>query len=647
MNSNNTKPSKNKNDLSQSDNNYIREKEMTNNGITWHNKLAFGMLYFLEGASFGQVVGFLPLVLANIYCISITKSIATYSQLFPWILKPVYSHFLRKPQIKHLKFIWLLLILVSGIWLYVQYQIMDNFENQMQKFYNNSTINIDRDTIDTIPQENQQQSVELQLEQDDIIQKQKDKIYRYILIFGSILQILTVNLDVIVDYVQVCTLRERQTLGWVKTIEVGLYKVGSLVGGSILLLFTTDISTSILFLCLMYFIVGGLALFIFKLPPIPQENHIALKHENQENEQIQDNNTSEYENECQKLNVKNNEDTANKTDISDIENQSNVLNNQKSAKVKSKKNGKLPPYILELYKTKFFIIYLLTYKVCQGFLQKIFPQWMVNEANPSYSISTANLICGLFTGLTSLAGTIVGGWIPKWAKERHMKLRKSNASRWTKLKSDIWFWLIILIWIIAIFLVFMVTLTRYNSKTNISENIQNLNNIGEEDIDNILNNSNSSTSINIEINEINEINESHVCKIDLNKTLSTKTINKSADQWLNLRLDFLYDGLGISYNIVFILMFITLTFIGGIITNLTFTEMTAKAQDIDLKYANQYLSWLSMLEIIGKYIFAVFSGSLVDFMGYYKSYYLVCFVQVGTIFSFIMSKFEEDDSFGN
>merc|ERR1712176_1407910 len=203
--------------------------------------------------------------------------------------------------------------------------------------------------------------------------------------------------------IQVCTIRHRPTLAWVKTIEVGLYKIGSMVGGSIFLIFSSSITYSILLLASLYFIVGALALFVFKLPETPGDSHDSLR-EDSSPAPTPPNYAQENEN-------------------------SNLINNKQTSALSSNtKNeptrSKIPAYIRALYQTKCFVCYLLSYKICQGFLQKIFPQWMTQKAD--YSMDTANIICGLFTGLTSFTGTVVGGYVTTFVKEQHMKLKKKD-----------------------------------------------------------------------------------------------------------------------------------------------------------------------------------------------------------------------------
>jgi len=540
--------------------------------VSSSNKLAFGLLYLLEGMSFGFIVGFLPLVLVNIYCLKIGKAISTYMTLCPWIIKPVYAYFLRTPGIFHLKIVWILLLFVNGFWLY--------YINYYSKLTNGYT------------------------EGDSAAD-----LYTQILVFGFTVQFIIVVLDVIVDYIQVCNVRERETLAWVKTIEVALYKIGSMLGGSLLLLFTSDIRISILVQLVLYVVVGGLALFVFKLPEGDSEQEVLVLEQNQ---------SVDSSPEQQNLVQENKEKRATST--------SDISNPLKLNKLDSSNTSKwiFPPYIKALYKTKFFIIYLLTYKVCQGFLNKIFPQWMVKVG---YQLQTANIICGLFPGLTSLAGTVVGGWVPAYVKKRHLQLRKENASKWRKIKNDIWFWLVVIIFVVAVLVIFVV-------KT-VTTDVETIHVVEEIDSSNL--NSNSSMPA----------ASTNQCRVDLSNDVGQTSLEKTKNLTLSsLSFNFLKDGLGTSTNLIFILMFISLTFIGGIITTVTFTEMTAKSQDVvELKYANQYLSWLSMLEIVGKYVFSVFSGDLVEGLGYYKSYVMVTGVHLVTIFSYVGSKFEDERNF--
>ena len=63
---------------------------------------------------------------------------------------------------------------------------------------------------------------------------------------------------------------------------------------------------------------------------------------------------------------------------------------------------------------------------------------------------------------------------------------------------------------------------------------------------------------------------------------------------------------------------------------------------IEIKYANEYLSWISMTEITGKYVFSVFSGKIVEIlcMDYYRAYVFATLFQVVTILSYVGSTFE-------
>merc|ERR1719461_2503444 len=144
-----------------------------------------------------------------------------------------------------------------------------------------------------------------------------------------------------------------------------------MVGGSIFLIFSSSITHSILLLASLYFVVGALALFVFKLPETPGDSHDSLREDSSP--------APTPPNYAQNINEN-----------------SNLINKQTSNSSKSSSTrSKIPAYIRALYQTKCFVCYLLSYKICQGFLQKIFPQWMTQKAD--YSMDTANIICGLFT----------------------------------------------------------------------------------------------------------------------------------------------------------------------------------------------------------------------------------------------------------
>ena len=500
---------------------------------------------------------------------------------FPWVIKPLYAHLLRNPTNKHLKLVWSLLSISSAVWLYLQmrdpFDPDENFTDDEREIYEN---------------------------------QYKNSLYHRCLLFGMIIQFLTVIMDVIVDYIQVCTIRHRPTLAWVKTIEVGLYKIGSMVGGSIFLIFSSSITYSILLLASLYFIVGALALFVFKLPETPGDSHDSLR-EDSSPAPTPPNYAQENEN-------------------------SNLINNKQTSALSSNtKNeptrSKIPAYIRALYQTKCFVCYLLSYKICQGFLQKIFPQWMTQKAD--YSMDTANIICGLFTGLTSFTGTVVGGYVTTFVKEQHMKLKKKDQSRWRSVKSDLWFWCCCLILVCSMFICIVVKKVDYeidNQLGNMTSINSDLICIGTNDDSNSFENNSTTNTID-------------TCQIQTDLALKSSYLKKANQTSSFLKFEFLSDGLGTFYNLIFIFMFVLLTFIGGIITTLTFTEMTIKSQEvIEIKYANEYLSWISMTEITGKYVFSVFSGKIVEIlcMDYYRAYVFATLFQVVTILSYVGSTFE-------
>merc|ERR1711881_667108 len=95
-------------------------------------------------------------------------------------------------------------------------------------------------------------------------------------------------------------------------------------------------------------------------------------------------------------------------------------------------------------------------------------------------------------------------------------------------------------------------------------------------------------------------------------------------------------------------LFVAISFVGGILTPITFTEMTAKAQDyVSLTRANQYLSWLSTFEIIGKFCYGIFSGSLVKFFGYYWTFSISSLIQLITALCYVLSRFDKPKQLNN
>merc|ERR1712168_785679 len=80
-------------------------------------------------------------------------------------------------------------------------------------------------------------------------------IYYQILLFGTLIQLETAILDVMVDFLQVVTLNDKSTISWVKTIEVGLYKFGGMLSGTLMIMFTLKINVSILFNTILFLMV--------------------------------------------------------------------------------------------------------------------------------------------------------------------------------------------------------------------------------------------------------------------------------------------------------------------------------------------------------------------------------------------------------
>jgi len=552
-------------DTENSDENYESDEDSDTSSATTQNIIAFACMYFIEGISYGQIVAFIPLVLSNIYGLTVAKTTFTYIVLLPWLIKPLYAYCLPRPTLNSLKFVWILLVLITAKWLYMNCYV--------------SFISM----------------------------------YHKVLIYGFLIQLLTAFLDVIVDYVQVCTLTRRKTLGWVKTLEVGLYKIGGMLGGSVLMVFTTNISYSIATLLISYIVLGFLALYVFKLPEIPKN-----------------------------LEEKSNKETnsVDKSDKNDS-NSAKLLENSENSLKKPK-----TPIFKTMYNTKAFFIYLLTYKLFQGCLQRLLPLWMTVEAG--YHISTANLICGFFPNLTSFLGTVVGGGIPAYLKKRHLKLRKSESSNFVKIVSDIWLWLEILTFCCSV--VVICILGNIELKSNDLSGIKHTTETAA-----LFKSSLQPTS-----HPILELTQPTTKILQTNQVLKLCAINETTTNPINCRkrklshleknlnylkqITFIFsDGLGLSVNVAFFCMFIVITFIGGIITSLTFTEMTAKAQDnVDIEYANQYLSWLSTTEVVGKYVFGILCGSIAKAIGYYWSFILGGGLHFICISSYIVSKFETE-----
>ena len=101
---------------------------------------------------------------------------------------------------------------------------------------------------------------------------------------------------------------------------------------------------------------------------------------------------------------------------------------------------------MSLWNTKFFMIYLLTYKMFQGTFQSLIPIWLKNHI--CYDIKTINTISGLVPSITSLLGTGLGGSIPGMIQKQMQK--DKNKSTTIQLIKDIWFWLIFIMFLLAL-----------------------------------------------------------------------------------------------------------------------------------------------------------------------------------------------------
>ena len=121
------------------------------------------------------------------------------------------------------------------------------------------------------------------------------------------------------------------------------------------------------------------------------------------------------------------------------------------------------------------------------------------------------------------------------------------------------------------------------------------------------------------------------------KAITNETHQCLGDSVLNGDLDNVESSLTWSFGF----MFIAISFIGGILTPLTFTEMTAKAQDnVPLRYANEYLSWMSTFEIVGKYVFGLGCGTIASHWGYYVTFCIATVLQLITTICYCLSKFD-------
>jgi len=329
------------------------KNEISTKKITKNNVMAFGSLYFIEGISYGHTVQFLPLVLAE-QNVEIEKITFTRVVFVPWLLKPLFSKIIPNPNLNSLKMCWGVLCLCTVLWL------LAFRENSM-------------------------------LAGLTVMNK--------VLICGVVIQLVTAVFDIIVDYIQVCTLKTKETLGWVKSLESGLYKVGSMCSGSALLYFTQDIPQSILIMLVAYVTIGFLSLWCFKLP-------------------------------------KTADDVSDSSEVA-------ILEAQSVPKISNKPSTSLSK---SLWNTKFFMIYLLTYKMFQGTFQSLIPIWLKNHI--CYDIKTINTISGLVPSITSLLGTGVGGSIPGIIQRQMQK--DKQKSKMIQLTKDIWFWLIFIMFLLAL-----------------------------------------------------------------------------------------------------------------------------------------------------------------------------------------------------
>ena len=90
------------------------------------------------------------------------------------------------------------------------------------------------------------------------------------------------------------------------------------------------------------------------------------------------------------------------------------------------------------------------------------------------------------------------------------------------------------------------------------------------------------------------------------------------------------------------IMFVSLSFIGGLLTPLTFTEMTSKTQDnVSLENANVYLSFLSTFEVIGKFLWGLVCGSFAISLGYQQTFLIASGLQASCLACYVFSRFEK------
>jgi len=480
------------------------------------NVICFGQLYFLEGISYGHLVGFLPLVLTKYYDVNIAKISFMRITFLPWLLKPFFAKLFKQPNKKTVLKSWISLVLVSLIWLLIYWFVVDMRKLDHEKAM--AELDEDKKVLEA--------------------EAYSNSVYKIILIYGVTIQFCTAIFDVIVDFIQITTLKTRKTLGWVKTLETGLYKIGSMIAGSLLLNFVQSITTSLMVLCVLYVSVGSIALFIFKLPNDVKD--IDITQESQEILHPEKSNT----------------DTTNP-------NCDSVITSPSPTQM-----SKNASFWDSIWKTKYFFVYLVTYKMFQGSFQTLVPIWMLKEA--CIDLKKTNIVSGIIPAVTSLLGTILGGGIPAKIMMHQKKVKEENRGYFKSLFTDIWFWLLT---VMLVFSVISFGVMGMASST-----------VGED-----------------------------VCQ--------AKTGNSSVKNDRTFMLDTEISAENQSVTYIFCFMFIAIGFIGGILTPVTFTEMTAKAQDnVHISQANSYLSWLSTFEIVGKYCWGIAQGHFVEWFGYQKTF---------------------------
>jgi len=500
------------------------------------NVICFGQLYFLEGISYGHLVGFLPLVLTKYYDVNIAKISFMRITFLPWLLKPFFAKLFKQPNKKTVLKSWISLVLVSLIWLLIYWFVVD-----IRKL------------------EHEKAMAELEAE-DKVLAAEaySNSVYKIILIYGVTIQFCTAIFDVIVDFIQITTLKTRKTLGWVKTLETGLYKIGSMIAGTLLLNFVQSITTSLMVLCFLYVAVGSIALFVFKLPndvkdiDITQESQEILHHEK-------------------------NIDTTNP-------NSDSVTKSPSPTQM-----SKNASFWDSIWKTKYFFVYLVTYKMFQGSFQTLVPIWMLKEA--CIDLKKTNIVSGIIPAVTSLLGTILGGGIPAKIMMHQKKVKEENRGFFKSLFTDIWFWLL------TVMLVFSVVSFGVMGMASTT--------VGED-----------------------------VCEAKIG---NSSLVN---DRTFMMDTEISAENQSVTY--IFCFMFIAIGFIGGILTPVTFTEMTAKAQDnVHISQANSYLSWLSTFEIVGKYCWGIAQGQFVEWFGYQTTFLISCGCQVATVICYSLSKYDQ------